>query len=158
MKRYIQTCFCVLIAFAFVSAQEKRGHMNPEEVEKKIDQRLLLKLSDELNVNDEQLIKISNIVKSNRTKRHELEKNIETLRKELRECIKDSACNEGKITKKLDAFRVMRKQMFDMEEEKLNDIEKVLTVKQAAKFIILEKEFRNDIWQMMRKRIEEHEK
>jgi hypothetical protein len=123
---------------------------NMQEIEKKIDQRILLRISNELNLEDDKLLEMGKILKwyreESRRQKQAMNENIESLQK----IVKDGVVAESEILKVINKNKQIRKEMQELETLKLTKIESVLPGKKLAQYILLERNFRHDLWNMMK--------
>ncbi len=159
MNHFFLSAFPVFLILALAGAQPHHGpqggprFQSPPngEVEKKVDHHLLLRLSEELSLPEDKLIRMGEIFKQRREKCGRIQ---DTMRKTLDTLgllARDSASSNETIGRLLARLKEQQSALFEAEQAKTKALESVLAPRQLAQYFILERDFRHQIMRMIRK-------
>ncbi|MEO0137762.1 MAG: Spy/CpxP family protein refolding chaperone [candidate division WOR-3 bacterium] len=142
MKRIVLFAFPVLLIFAQVRPEEK----DPREIIEKVR---IYKLTEELDLTEEQMTKLFPKLKAMRKDEQEFYRQRGTLIKELKNLL-DEKADEGEILKILNKLQELQKKRHETQLKEFEEIRQILTPIQQAKFIIFQEEFEREIRELIR--------
>uniref|UniRef100_A0A7C6EME5 Periplasmic heavy metal sensor n=1 Tax=candidate division WOR-3 bacterium TaxID=2052148 RepID=A0A7C6EME5_UNCW3 len=142
MKKFV-ICFLPLF---FIFAQLRTEEKDPREIIEKVR---IYKLTEELDLSEEQTIKFFPKLKEMR--RNEQEFHIQRIEmiKKLKELLEEKA-NEQEIVKVLNKLQELQKKRFESQLKEIEEIKQILTPEQQARFIIFQEEFEREIRDLIR--------
>ncbi len=152
MKNLFVGLLLFVFCFPFIAnAQHGMGKGHMQRIEKKIERRFLERLTDKLDLDEEKAIKLSIIHKKAREKRHEFRNKIFEATKKLRLLTNDSTSSAESIKKVVDILKNVHIKMSELEKDKMDKIEKLLQPRQFAQYILIESDFRRNIFRRIHK-------
>lgn len=119
--------------------QERR-----EELRERIELIWMWKLTEELDLTQEEGAKVFPILRQYEEKKRTLRDENRELVWELDRLIKANA-SEGKLKKAIGALAENEKKFHQVQEEGFQELEKILSVEQQAKYIVFQEKFRREI-------------
>lgn len=151
MKRlYLLIITVLMLGMAVPSfAGRRKGDRHGKAMEQ-MERRKLLQMADELNLSDEKLIKLSKVFKNNREKRIRLEAEKKKLGIDAENLLKSEKATDKDFEKLIKKGRDLREKWQKLDNERIDEMEKILTPKQAVQAMMLEKKFRKKMFKMMK--------
>ena len=142
--------FFLMFGFAATSMAEPRGDFDApptreqmEKVRNRIETLRMWKLTKALDLDEKTSAQIFPLLNRYDKKRAEIEIAMREGIKELRESLKEK--REGQLKNILERLEQNHKNMQRMNDEEREDLKRILTVEQRAKFIIFQQEFDREI-------------
>ncbi len=132
--------FVIFIMFSSLRADDFKRPPDPR-LDSKIQTLKLLKLTEELNLTEEQTAVIFPLVKKNREKLFELFKQKEKLIDSLDGLIRENKIDRKHCDKIIDAIDEIGYQIREEMENFRNEMRDILTYKQYVKYIVFEEKF-----------------
>jgi len=160
-QRWITMTLALIMALALSGGQvlarpSARGNFGPmdeerrEELRERIELIWMWKLTEELDLTQEEGATIFPILRQYEEKKRTLRDENRELVRELDQLIKANA-SEGKLKKAIGALAENEKKFHQVQEEGFQELEKILSVEQQAKYIVFQAEFRREIHGLLRK-------
>jgi len=125
--------------------QERR-----EELRKRIELIWMWKLTEELDLTQEEGAKVFPILRQYEEQKRALREENKHLVRELDRMIKANA-SEGELKKTIRALEENDTKLHEVQQEGFQKLEKILSVEQQAKYIVFQAEFRREIHGLLRK-------
>ncbi len=123
----------------------------PEELQETMHLYLVFRLTEELELSDEQALKILPLIKEREKIRWEFFRAQSDLQRELGPMVEDTEISEAEIENTLTALRQAERE-FHQREDQLNlEIAALLSTRQYAKFVIFQQRFHNDMRQRVKR-------
>ncbi|MCK6601352.1 MAG: Spy/CpxP family protein refolding chaperone [Bacteroidetes bacterium] len=147
-----QVVIAVILLFLTGGPAVAQDDIIPEKQREKVKQIRIWKLTDKLNLTEEQSARFFAIYNRHSDDMEALR----TERKKILNELKDNlnSWSESKITDKLAQIEEIEQKMVTRRKEFLKSTEPVLTVQQRAELVIFETEFLKDLAKMIEKRRE----
>ncbi|MEO0184222.1 MAG: Spy/CpxP family protein refolding chaperone [candidate division WOR-3 bacterium] len=142
MKRLVFLALPLLM----LSAQQPCDEKDPREIIEKVR---IYKLTEALDLTDEQVTKFFPRLKEMRKTEQEFHKQRLEILKELKDLIKANA-KEQEVVKILDKFQELQKKRMVAQMEEMKDLKSLLTPLQQAKFLIFQEDFEREIRDLIR--------
>ncbi|MGB9719983.1 MAG: Spy/CpxP family protein refolding chaperone [bacterium] len=136
----------LILPLLMLSAQERCNEKDPREIIEKVR---IYKLTEVLDLSDEQVTKFFPHLKEMRKNEQEFHKQRLEILKELKDLIKANA-KEQEIAKVLDRFQELQKKRMVAQMEEMKDLKNLLTPLQQAKFLIFQEDFEREIRDLIR--------
>ena len=124
--------------------QERR-----EELRERIELIWMWKLTEELDLTQEEGAKIFPILRQYEEKKRTLREENRELLRELDQLVKENA-SEGKLKKAIQALAENEKKYHEVKEEGFQKLEQILPVEKQARYIVFQQEFRREIHGLLR--------
>lgn len=128
-----------------------RGFAPHEKIEKKADHHLLLRMSEEMSLTEEQLVKVGKVLKLRREKTAALHSQMRSTMDTLSLLVKDSTASNENITRLTKKLREQQIELQQVDQAKIKALEKLLPPRQLAQYFLLERDFRHQIMRMIRR-------
>jgi Spy/CpxP family protein refolding chaperone len=125
--------------------QERR-----EELRERIELIWMWRLTEELDLTQEEGAKIFPILRQYEEQKRTLRDENRELVRELDQLIKANA-SEGKLKKAIGALAENEKKYHQVQEEGFQKLEKILPVEKQARYIVFQEKFRREIHGLLRK-------
>ncbi len=129
-----------------IFAQGRPEEKDPREIIEKVR---IYKLTEELDLSEEQITKFFPRLKEMRKNEQEFHKQRNEIVQELKELLKTKA-EEEKIVKLLNKLQELQKKRVESQLKEAEEIRQILTPEQQARFIIFQEEFEREIRDMIR--------
>lgn len=142
MKKFMILSLPLLLIFAQGRPEEK----DPREIIEKVR---IYKLTEELDLSEEQITKFFPRLKEMRKNEQEFHKQRGEIIQELKEILK-AKVDEQKIVKLLNKLQELQKKRIESQLREMEEIRQILTPEQQARFIIFQEEFEREIRDMIR--------
>ncbi|MEO0122578.1 MAG: Spy/CpxP family protein refolding chaperone [candidate division WOR-3 bacterium] len=142
MKKFI----IFFLPLLFIFAQGKSEEKDPREIIEKVR---VYKLTEELDLSEEQITKLFPRLKEMRKNEQEFHKQRMEIIQKLKELL-DEKAKEQEIVKTLNRLQELQKKRFESQLKELEEIKQILTPEQQAKFIIFQEEFEKEIRDLIR--------
>lgn len=163
-KRWCTMILALLVAlalsggsvFAQPAGPPARGDDRPmnqerrEELRKRIELIWMWRLTEELDLTQEEGAKVFPVLREYEEKKRTLRDENRELVRELDQLIKANA-SEGKLKKAIQALAENDTKLHEVQQEGFQKLEKILSVEQQAKYIVFQAEFRREIGGLIRK-------
>lgn len=114
-----------------------------ERLRKRIETLRIWKLTKALDLDEKTAARLFPLMNRHDRERAEVEREIKESMKNLRKALRVE--NEGKLSGLLEKLRNSHKALQGLNDEEREDLEKILTVKQQARYIIFQQEFNREI-------------
>ncbi len=137
MKKFIIFALPFFLLFAQRGAEEK----DPREIIEKVR---IYRLTEELDLNEEQAAKFFPRLKDIRKTEQMFHKQKMEIVRELKELLKEGA-KEQEIIKVLNKFQELQKKRFESQLKEIEGIRNILTPEQQARFLVFQEEFEKEI-------------
>ena len=131
------------------STQERPARMRGE-LEGMMDAYVLSKLQDTLELSDEQFGQMVVAQKKLQDARRQYRRQRNQLLRELRQAVRQDSSSEEELETQLRKLEELKQSFADNERERYAAIDAILTVKQRARYRILEAELERRLQQLMR--------
>lgn len=130
-----------------VSAQEadRPRHRMREKVRDKMHLLKMWKMSEYLNLDDETSLKVFSVVKKYDEENMKLMKNSHDAVKEMKDGLKDNAFSDKQLDAMIKKIRFYAQKMHENIQDRIDELSKILTKEQLAKYIIFEMDFRREM-------------
>ncbi|MEO0128931.1 MAG: Spy/CpxP family protein refolding chaperone [candidate division WOR-3 bacterium] len=142
MKKFI----IFFLPLLFIFAQGKSEEKDPREIIEKVR---VYKLTEQLDLSEEQITKLFPRLKEMRKNEQEFHKQRMEIIQKLKELL-DEKAKEQEIVKTLNRLQELQKKRFESQLKELEEIKQILTPEQQAKFIIFQEEFEKEIRDLIR--------
>lgn len=142
MARLMLVIIVALLAFG----QARFDKKDPREIIEKIR---IYRLTEELDLTDEQAVKFFPKLKELRKVEQDFFEERRSVIIELKALLKADADPE-KIKSVIDAYRDLMKKRMEAQKNNLEEIQKLLSPVQQAKFIVFQEEFENEIREVIK--------
>ena len=113
---------------------------------------LVLRIVDALNLNDQDALKVSTIVRQSDERRQQLMKQRQTLEDQLRTALAKKPPDQAELTKLVSDGNDLDQKIALIPEDTFHEMQKVLTVEQQAKLILFRRELQGEIRRAIRGR------
>ena len=113
---------------------------------------LVLRIVDALNLNDQDALKVSSIVRQSDERRQQLLKQREGLEDQLRTALAKQPTDSAELSKLVSAGNDIDQKIALIPEDTFHELQKVLTVEQQAKLILFRRELQGEIRRAMQGR------
>jgi Spy/CpxP family protein refolding chaperone len=113
---------------------------------------LVLRIVDALNLNDQDAIKVSTIVRQSDERRQQLVKQRQGLEDQLRTALAKKPADSAELSKLVSDGNDIDQKIALVPEETFHEMQKVLTVEQQAKLILFRRELQGEIRRAMQGR------
>lgn len=150
MKKLILLFLSVLM----LVAQEPRDKKDPREIIEKVR---IYKLTEALDLTEEQTTKFFPHLKEMRKTEQEFQKQRLELIQKLRDLLKNNA-QEQEIVNVLNKFQEIHKKRITAQMKEIEDLRQILTPVQQAKFMIFQEDFEREIRELIREVRKGHHK
>ena len=160
-KRWITMTLALIVALALsggsvLARPPARGDDRPpmdQERREKLRERIELiwmwRLTEELDLTEEEGAKIFPILRQYEEKKRTLRDENRELLRELDQLIKANA-SAGKLKKAIQALAENEKKYHEVKEEGFQKLEQILPVEKQARYIVFQQEFRREIHGLLR--------
>jgi len=125
--------------------QERR-----EELRKRVELILMWKLTEELDLTQEEGAKLFPLLRTYEEKKRILREENRKLVRELERMVEANA-SEGAIKKTIRALEENDRKLQEVKQEGFDELEKILSVEKQAKYIVFHKRFRHEIHGLIKK-------
>ncbi len=142
MKKFIS----LFLPLLFIFAQGKFEEKDPREIIEKVR---IYKLTEELDLSEEQMTKLFPRLKEMRKNEQEFHKQRIEIVQKLKELLEEKA-KEQEIIKTLSRLQELQKKRFESQLRELEEVKQILTPEQQARFIIFQEEFEKEIRDLIR--------
>ncbi|MCX7995857.1 MAG: hypothetical protein N3A65_08850 [candidate division WOR-3 bacterium] len=142
MRRFLICVFPFLILFAQAGSEDK----DPREIIEKVR---IYKLTEELDLTEEQMAKLFPKLKDMRKFESEFHRQRLELIHELKNLL-EKKVNDQEIVKVLDKFQELQRKRYEAHLKEIESIKQILTPVQQARFIIFQEEFEREIRDLIR--------
>lgn len=123
----------------------KPGKEKMQEIRKKMDLLRNWRLMDELELDEEQAIKFFKALKGSDEREHQLMDEGFADMKKLRAALDNEKIDEKEIQALLNKMNANMNAMHELRNQRFNAIKSILTIKQQAKFVLFEMNFKKDM-------------
>ena len=106
---------------------------------------LVLRIVDALNLNDQDALKVSNIVRQSDERRQQLVKQRQGLEDQLRAALAKKPVDPADLSKLIGEGNALDQQIALLPEDTFHEMQKILTVEQQAKLILFRRELQGEI-------------
>ncbi len=137
----------MIIAQPFLNNAEG-GPMNSERREamrEKIETLRMFKMIEALDITQEQSMQFFPLLNEFNDKKQEIHQENVELTKQLRDLLHNSSTKDSDIKSILDEMKSNRDKIHQLENDFFSDTEKILSIKQQAKYIIFQIEFQKEL-------------
>jgi len=148
----MKTVLSILFLIAIISAQSGPGDMGfcpPEDVVKRVETLKMWKLTEALDLTEEQAAVIFPAMREFREQQDSTRKRLGYLTDELRDKLISNA-DSTEILGIIDEILSLKRQENENELEFMNKTRSVLSAEQQAKYILFEQEFRKKMMKIIR--------
>lgn len=132
------------------------GHFGPPggmsaELQETMQIYLVFKLTEELELSDQQALKIIPLIKEREKTRWEFFQGQSELQRDLAALVEDQEISEAEIENTLTAIRQLERE-FHQREDQLNlEVAALLSTRQYAKFVLFQQRFHNEMRQRVKR-------
>ncbi len=148
MKRTLAltTLFAATVLAPAVHAQPTAGP-RPEGPPRRERARtfLVLRIVDALNLNEQDALKVSNIVRQSDERRLQLVKQREGLEEQLRAALAKKPADPAELSRLVGECNAIDQQIALIPEDTFHEMQKVLTVEQQARLMLFRRELQGEI-------------
>jgi len=116
-----------------------------KELRKKVDAVRIWKLTEELKLDADTSAKLSAILSSDSRKRMDIQREQREYLRTLRQSLKSPKPDESKIKGALEKLEKNHLALQELRGQEMNDLKKILTVEQQARYLLFQQEFRNEM-------------
>jgi len=138
------------------TAGPPQGNIGPPggmsaELQETLHLYMIHKLTEELELSDEQVLKMMPLVKGRETNRWEYFRRHSDLQRELAALLEDDESNVATIENALTAIRQAEQELHQREDQLNLEIAALLTTRQYAQFVLFQQRFHNEIRQRVKR-------
>lgn len=131
------------------SSDREMKQITPEERREKARKRIetlrTVRLSEELDLDEEKALKLSSRLRAVDEKRWKLLKDRKTLQRDLQEAARSESLDEAGLNKLIAEQRRLRGAIVGLEDEELKALDGILDPKQKAKYLVFKERFRDEM-------------
>ena len=117
---------------------------------------LLVRLAEALDLTDEKALQVSRILRSAQEQRQQLRRERADIDGKLREALKKPSENQEELKKLISRAHEIDEQLAMAPERSTRELQKILSVEQQAKLVLLRPEMQHQVRQAIRRRMMEH--
>ncbi len=143
LKSLLMTISVLLLAASQVTGQRPDGR--PQFSAQRMELLRMWRLVDELKVDEAQAEKLFPVWSRHRRQRQELQADRKRMAKELREILDGDTVDDGALEKRIGEIRDLEKKRGEMETAMKGEMTKLLSVRQQARFLLFNEQFRGDL-------------
>ena len=125
--------------------QERR-----EELRKRVELIWMWKLTEELNLTEEEGTKVFPLLSTYEEKKRELREENRRLVRELKQMI-DAGASEGDLKKAIRSLEENDQKLSKVKKEGFNELAKILSVEKQARYIVFQEHFQREIHGLIKK-------
>lgn len=122
-----------------------------EELQETMHLYMVFRLTEELELSDEQALKLMPLIKEREKIRWEFFRGQSELQRELGAMVEDTEISEAEIENRLTAIRQAERDFHQREDQLSLEIAGLLTTRQYATFVIFQQQFHNDMRQRVKR-------
>jgi Spy/CpxP family protein refolding chaperone len=144
----LATTVSLIMAIPAISGEKRPVRADKEkrqEIRKKMDLLRNWRLMDELELDEEQAIRFFNALKGSDEREHQLMDEGLADVKKLRDALGNEKIDEKEIQALLNKMNTNMNAMHELRNQRFSAIKSILTIKQQAKFVLFEMNFRKDM-------------
>ena len=147
MKRTLVLAIVLTLTFTQAVRAQPTAAPRPEGPPRRERARtfLVLRIVDALNLNDQDALKVSTIVRQSDERREQLVKQRQDLEAQLRTALAKKPVDPADLSKLVSAGNDIDQKIALVPEDTFHEMQKVLTVEQQAKLILFRRELQGEI-------------
>jgi hypothetical protein len=150
MRRYlIFPIIFLAVAMVPIKIIQAEGENRWEAKRERVRSLILLRVSNELELTDSQTKQLGAILDKYHQQRREAWQQIQKLTPQLRSALNSN--NDHEIKKLIQEIQNKKNQKDQLDHAMFSEVQKMLTLHQQAKYILVMEEIRKQIWEMKRR-------
>jgi hypothetical protein len=161
MKHFSLAVSVILTLLISVCAQPlhkgRGGHQyKHKDMEQKIEKRLLLRVTEELDLNNETMLQLGKVFEDSRGELMAIKEEMNRAEETMEKRLKDTTVADIDLKKDIARAKELQERLTAAQNKRMDTIEKLLSPRQMVQYILIEKKFRHDMFKIMSDARKEH--